>query len=105
MFALKSVVRTAYAYAGSQPDNPLAARWCRDSIRPALAGLIELTETLHNRFTALFEQLGNDADNITKTRRFLDHLRELDTVLENADTLPVPESWCPPALYQKNAEG
>lgn len=105
MFALRSVVRTAYAYAGSQPDNPLVARWCRDSIRTALAGLAELAGTLHHRFAALFEQLGNDADNLTKTSRFLDHLRALDTALENADTLPAPETWCPPALYQKKAEG
>lgn len=98
MFALRSVVRAAYAYAGSQPDNPLVARWCRDSIRTALAGLMGLTENLHERFAALFGQLGNDADNVTKTSHFLDHLRELDAALETADGLPAPETWCPTAL-------
>ena len=98
MFALKGVVRSAYAYAGSRANDPLVAAWCRDSILAALDGLAARCETLRERFALLFERLGNDEENLTKTERFLDHLRELRGMLAAADGLPDLATWCPEPL-------
>ncbi len=98
MFALKGVVRTAYGYANSRPDDPQVAIWSRDSILTALAGLIDLADSLATRFDALHGRLGNDAGNLAKALRFVEHLQELRESLLATAALPPPEAWCPPAL-------
>jgi hypothetical protein len=98
MFALRGVVRAAYGYAASRPEDSLVSVWCRDSILAALAGLIDLADTLAERFDPLHAQLGNDADNLAKTLRFLDHLHELRAALAASSGLPELATWCPPPL-------
>ena len=98
MFTLRDVIRQAYAYAGAHADDRLVGLWCRDSVLRSLTGLMSLAEDLGERFESLHRQLGNDLENQAKAGAFLDHLRGLHRLLADAERLPAPTDWCPPAL-------
>jgi hypothetical protein len=98
MFSLRDVIRQAYRYSGSKPEDQLVSAWCRDSVLASLAGLVELVEGLRQRFALLLDELGNDAENVEKAAAFLVCLRDIQGCLQQSPGLPESLDWCPAPL-------